>query len=237
MLAGAEWDVALLQECPPRFAAPLAEACGAEAHRVLTSRNSLGALRTFVARLNPDLIASGEGGSNLTLVRSPFRCALCGHERIKRTGTAGSSSGGSWRSTRAGRSGGRWRLPASRSADADLCIANLHATNDRPDARHGRRAARGRGGDRVGRRRAAALRRRPQPAAGRGPGCLRGAARALRPRPAPPARARSTTCSRAASRSSSRRAPWPPERRELPRDGLRAAPLRPRSGPGALRNG
>ncbi|HEX3324754.1 MAG TPA: hypothetical protein VHR65_06460, partial [Solirubrobacterales bacterium] len=70
MLAGAEWDVALLQECPPRFAAPLARACGAEAHRVLTSRNSLAALRTFAARLNPDLIASGEGGSNLTLVRA-----------------------------------------------------------------------------------------------------------------------------------------------------------------------
>ena len=69
MLAAAEWDVALLQECPPRFAAPLARACEAEAHRVLTSRNSLGALRTFAARLNPDLIASGEGGSNLTLVR------------------------------------------------------------------------------------------------------------------------------------------------------------------------
>ncbi len=70
MLAAAEWDVALLQECPPRFARPLAEACEAEAHRVLTSRNSFGALRGLAARLNPDLIASGEGGSNLTLVRT-----------------------------------------------------------------------------------------------------------------------------------------------------------------------
>jgi endonuclease/exonuclease/phosphatase family metal-dependent hydrolase len=70
MLAAAEWDVALLQECPPRFAEPLARACGAEQHRVLTSRNSLGALRALAARLNPDLIASGEGGSNLTLVRA-----------------------------------------------------------------------------------------------------------------------------------------------------------------------
>jgi endonuclease/exonuclease/phosphatase family metal-dependent hydrolase len=69
LLAGAEWDVALLQECPPRFAEPLARACGAQGHRVLTSRNSLGALRALAARLNPDLIASGEGGSNLTLVR------------------------------------------------------------------------------------------------------------------------------------------------------------------------
>ena len=46
MLAGAEWDVALLQECPPRFAAPLAARLRApSAHRVLTSRNSLGPLR------------------------------------------------------------------------------------------------------------------------------------------------------------------------------------------------
>jgi endonuclease/exonuclease/phosphatase family metal-dependent hydrolase len=70
VLATAEWDVALLQECPPRFAEPLARACGAEQHRVLTSRNSFGALRTLAARLSPDLIASGEGGSNLTLVRA-----------------------------------------------------------------------------------------------------------------------------------------------------------------------
>ncbi|HEU4462899.1 MAG TPA: endonuclease/exonuclease/phosphatase family protein [Solirubrobacterales bacterium] len=71
LLAGAEWDVALLQECPPRFAEPLARACRAEAHRTLTSRNSFGALRGLLARQNPDLIASGEGGSNLILVRVP----------------------------------------------------------------------------------------------------------------------------------------------------------------------
>ena len=70
--AGA-WDVALLQECPPRFAEPLARACGAEAHRALTSRNALGPLRALLARQNPDLMASGEGGSNLTLVRVPGR--------------------------------------------------------------------------------------------------------------------------------------------------------------------
>jgi endonuclease/exonuclease/phosphatase family metal-dependent hydrolase len=71
MLAGWKWDVALLQECPPRFAEPLARACGAEWHRALTSRNGFAALRTLLARQNPDLIASGEGGSNLILVRVP----------------------------------------------------------------------------------------------------------------------------------------------------------------------
>jgi endonuclease/exonuclease/phosphatase family metal-dependent hydrolase len=71
LLSRADWDVALLQECPPRFAEPLARACGAEWHRALTSRNSLAPVRTLLARQNPDLIASGEGGSNLILVRVP----------------------------------------------------------------------------------------------------------------------------------------------------------------------
>lgn len=70
LLAGAEWDLALLQECPPRWCEPLARACKAHPHQVLTSRNSLAPLRSLLARLNPDLIASNEGGSNLTLVRT-----------------------------------------------------------------------------------------------------------------------------------------------------------------------
>lgn len=134
LLASAEWDVALLQECPPRFAAPLAEACGAEAHRVLTSRNSLGPLRTFIAHHNPDLIASGEGGSNLTLVRSPFRCALCTPDEQK----AHRSGGVVERRGLAIHTGApeRRAMAFTRVAigeGADLCIANLHATNDRPD--------------------------------------------------------------------------------------------------------
>jgi endonuclease/exonuclease/phosphatase family metal-dependent hydrolase len=63
------WDVALLQECPPRWSNRLAVDCGAEAHRARTSRNSLAPLRALASRINPDLIASNEGGSNLTLVR------------------------------------------------------------------------------------------------------------------------------------------------------------------------
>ena len=69
VIAGAVWDVALVQETPPRWHEELARRCEAEAHAVLTARNTLGALRSFLARLNPDLIASNEGGSNLTLVR------------------------------------------------------------------------------------------------------------------------------------------------------------------------
>jgi len=116
LLAAAEWDVALLQECPPRFADPLTRACHANGHRALTSRNSLGRLRAFTARLNPDLIASGEGGSNQTLVR------------------AGGSLGAiTERHTMAIHEGRpeRRAMGFVRTA-AGVCIANLHATNDRP---------------------------------------------------------------------------------------------------------
>jgi endonuclease/exonuclease/phosphatase family metal-dependent hydrolase len=134
LLAAAEWDVALLQECPPHFAAPLAEACGAKAHRVLTSRNSLSPLRTLIARRNPDLIASGEGGSNLTLVRSLFRCAL-GTEGVHK---AHRKEGVVERRELAIHEGRpeRRAMAFTRIALGDgteLCVANLHATNDRPD--------------------------------------------------------------------------------------------------------
>jgi len=69
LVAEADWDVAMLQEFPPRWAEPLARRCGAESHLVLTSRNSLAPLRRLGARLNPDLIGSNEGGSNLVLIR------------------------------------------------------------------------------------------------------------------------------------------------------------------------
>jgi endonuclease/exonuclease/phosphatase family metal-dependent hydrolase len=117
MLAGAEWDVALLQECPPRFAAPLAGACGAEAHRAPTSRNSFAALRTAAARLNPDLIASGEGGSNLTLVRPE--------------GALGSIAERRELAIHEGKPERR-AMAFTRTASG-ICVANLHATNDRPE--------------------------------------------------------------------------------------------------------
>jgi endonuclease/exonuclease/phosphatase family metal-dependent hydrolase len=130
MLAGAEWDVALLQECPPRFAAPLAEACEAEAHRVLTSRNSLGTLRAAAARLNPDLVASGEGGSNLTLVRNSFRCASSPYdgEKAHRNGVIVERRELAIHTGRPER-----RAMAFTRIASGLCVANLHATNDRPE--------------------------------------------------------------------------------------------------------
>lgn len=117
LLAAAEWDVALLQECPPRFAAPLARACRAEGHRALTSRNSLGFLRGLLARQNPDLIASGEGGSNLTLVRVPGRLGGIAERREVEI-HAGPSE--------------RRAMALTRTASG-ICVGNLHATAHRPD--------------------------------------------------------------------------------------------------------
>jgi len=68
-LSGWEWDIALLQEVPPWWPAPLAAALGAQERHVLTSRNSLAALRRWVAVRHPDLIKSNGGGANAILVR------------------------------------------------------------------------------------------------------------------------------------------------------------------------
>lgn len=68
-----EWDIALLQEAPPRWLAPLGRHCGAHGALALTSRNTLAPLRAAVGELNPDLIASNEGGSNMVLVRDGLR--------------------------------------------------------------------------------------------------------------------------------------------------------------------
>jgi endonuclease/exonuclease/phosphatase family metal-dependent hydrolase len=117
LLAATAWDVALLQESPPRFAEPLARACSAEWHRALTSRNALGPLRGLLARQNPDLMASGEGGSNLTLVRVPGRLGGIA-ERRELAIHEGAPE--------------RRSMALTRTASG-VCVANLHATNDQPD--------------------------------------------------------------------------------------------------------
>jgi Endonuclease/Exonuclease/phosphatase family len=140
VLAGAAWDVALLQECPPRFVAPLARACGAEAHRALTSRNSLGPLRGLLARQNPDLMASGEGGSNLTLIRkNPFSCSLSAHgadkEQLNEGAGGVSGLGGITERRELAIHDGppeRRAMALTRTASG-VCVANLHASNDAPD--------------------------------------------------------------------------------------------------------
>jgi endonuclease/exonuclease/phosphatase family metal-dependent hydrolase len=119
-LSGMHWDVALLQESPPRWAPRLAEALGVETHLSLTSRNRLAPLSGWLAELNPDLIASSEGGSNLTLVRGNLLTgpAPAIVQRQELTIHKGPPE--------------RRTMAFTRTA-AGLCIANLHATSNRPE--------------------------------------------------------------------------------------------------------
>lgn len=69
-LASWAWDVALLQEVPPWYPGPLAEAAGAVQRRALTSRNAVLPLRRWAAERWPDVVKSQGGGANAILVRS-----------------------------------------------------------------------------------------------------------------------------------------------------------------------
>jgi endonuclease/exonuclease/phosphatase family metal-dependent hydrolase len=116
-LARREWDVALLQEAPPRWLRPLARRARASGALALTSRNCLPAARARLADYNPDLLASNEGGSNQLLVRHPGRIA--GVRRLTLTR----------RPERRRMLLARVEMPAGR-----VCIANIHATAGLPRA-------------------------------------------------------------------------------------------------------
>jgi endonuclease/exonuclease/phosphatase family metal-dependent hydrolase len=121
VLCSASWDIALLQESPPRWAERLAELCDAKPHRVLTSRNSFGPLRALLTLLNPDLTGSDEGGSNLTLVRRRAAAVVERRELVLRPGP---------RPER--RTMAFTRLRLTESDGRELCVANLHASAGRP---------------------------------------------------------------------------------------------------------
>jgi endonuclease/exonuclease/phosphatase family metal-dependent hydrolase len=70
LLAGWEWDVALLQEVPPWWPDRLARASGAQQRTVLTSRNALLAVRRALASRRPELMKSNGGASNAILARA-----------------------------------------------------------------------------------------------------------------------------------------------------------------------
>jgi len=127
-IAGADWDLALLQETPPRWFRPLARRCRASGALALTARNTGACARALVAERNPDLIASGEGGSNQLLARQPLRV-----EEVTRVTLT-------LRPERRRMLFARIGLPGGRS----LCVANLHATasvGDRAAAPEVERAA------------------------------------------------------------------------------------------------
>ena len=115
VLASFDWDVALLQEAPPRFFQDLAARSGARGRLVKTSRNQLGFLRGWIADRRPDLIKSGEGGSNQTLVRPPW--TIAGERRLTLARVP---------------EGRRMLWLRLEQPGATLCVANLHASAHNP---------------------------------------------------------------------------------------------------------
>jgi endonuclease/exonuclease/phosphatase family metal-dependent hydrolase len=67
------WQVAMLQEAPPRWLRRLCLELGAHGASALTARNLGSCVRAWLAERNPDLLMSAEGGSNQLLVRPPWR--------------------------------------------------------------------------------------------------------------------------------------------------------------------
>ena len=132
LIAAAQWDVCLLQEAPPYWDAALAQATGAASYVTLTSRNWLAPLRERLARWNPDLIGSWEGGSNITLVRPPWRVAGASRSLLLNP-----------LPERGLRERRRMSFVRMRDEGRDVCVANLHLTaGSRPQAeREAERAA------------------------------------------------------------------------------------------------
>lgn len=112
------WDVALLQEAPPRWFERLCHGTHATGAIALTSRNFGSALRGRIADWKPDLIKSNEGGSNQILVRAPWRIVETRRLTLARFPE---------------RRRLLWARLESRGAEP-LAVANLHASANRPRA-------------------------------------------------------------------------------------------------------
>lgn len=132
-LAAADWDVALLQEAPPRWSERLADATGATAHVALTSRNWMRPLTSPFARARPQLVGSWEGGSNLTLVRG----AMARAGRRKRPGMEVESFSRATLTHRPER-----RVVSLVELGCGLHVANFHASTGEGAAADVMRAAR-----------------------------------------------------------------------------------------------
>jgi endonuclease/exonuclease/phosphatase family metal-dependent hydrolase len=116
VLHGLEWDVALLQEAPPRWFDELLRRTGSVGVRALTSRNVCPPVQGVLADWNPDLIASWEGGSNQLLLRARGR--IVAHRALTLT-------------RRPERRRVHW-VRLELSGGETLCVANLHASAGQP---------------------------------------------------------------------------------------------------------
>jgi endonuclease/exonuclease/phosphatase family metal-dependent hydrolase len=114
MLCAAGWDVALLQECPPRWEPGFSRECGAESYRSMTARNWLERLSWAIARRWPDLIGSSEGGSNLILARRNAGCIGDARELVMRARRP------------------ERRTMAFARLGCGLCVTSLHASTSPP---------------------------------------------------------------------------------------------------------
>ena len=81
VLNGLEWNVALLQEVPPAWSGPLAEATGANGSFTPTSRNWMRPVTGSLWARRPHLVGSWEGGGNLILVRDGLGLDPGGQDR------------------------------------------------------------------------------------------------------------------------------------------------------------
>lgn len=122
VLAAARWDVALLQELPPRWGYRLACGCGADMQLTLTSRNWLRSVRRPIAQRRPDLMGAWEGGANAILARGVLRSRLGAKEVALR-----------------GRP--ERRMVTLARLDPGLVVANLHASGPSPLAAEDTRMA------------------------------------------------------------------------------------------------
>ena len=208
VLCAARWDVALLQECPPRWSAALAAACRADAAALahLTQLAWPRPRRRWPAGI-PTCSAPGRAARTSPWSEARIAAGLVDHRELVL------------------RRRPERRTMAFARLGSGLCVANLHASTS-PARGGGGRAPRCRGGRRLGRRFAADPRRRLQPPAEPDRGCSR-SSRAIRPqRTDRPRLHRPPPRPRARDRRAGRRA-WPPEARELPCEGLATAPFGP----------
>jgi endonuclease/exonuclease/phosphatase family metal-dependent hydrolase len=116
-IADQEWDVAMLQEVPPLWFRRLGRGTRSNGVRVLTSRNVLPPVQRLAANVNPDLIASWEGGSNQLFVRAPGR--ILEHRRMTLA-------------LRPERRRMVWARIRLRGGET-VCFANLHASAGLPE--------------------------------------------------------------------------------------------------------
>jgi hypothetical protein len=122
VLATARWDVALLQELPPRWAHRLAAACNAELELTLTSRNWLRSIRRPIAQRRPDLMGAWEGGANAILARGALGPRL-GSAAVVLRGPP------------------ERRIVTFARLEPGVVVANLHASGPSPLAAEDTRAA------------------------------------------------------------------------------------------------